>query len=164
MCSSPVDVRQNIGQQGSDIQGGHTVLHEGELLTPARVGVLAALGLREVTVYVRPRVAILSTGNEIVDLGQSLAPGQIYDINKFTVAAVVADHGGVPVFVRTAADTLDDLERALDESLESDVIVFSGGSSVGERDLILDVIAERGTGALPRHLGETGQADGIRAH
>ena len=69
--------------------------------------------------------------------------GQIYDVNKFTIAAVVAEHGGIPVLLRTAVDTLEDLSRAVDECLAHDVLVFSGGSSVGERDLILDVIAAR---------------------
>jgi molybdenum cofactor synthesis domain-containing protein len=135
---------QNIGRQGSDIQAGQVVLRGGELLTPARVGAIAALGLTEADVYARPRVAILSTGNEIVDPGAPLAPGHIYDINKFTVAAIVAAHGGVAVPYRTASDTLEDLSRALDESLEADVLVFSGGSSVGERDLMLDAIAAKG--------------------
>jgi molybdopterin molybdotransferase len=95
-------------------------------------------------VYARPRVAILSTGNEIIAPGQPLAPGQIYDINRFTLAAVVAGQGGEPVTYRTANDTLEDLSRALDACLEEDLLVFSGGSSVGERDLILDLLAARG--------------------
>jgi molybdenum cofactor synthesis domain-containing protein len=95
-------------------------------------------------VYARPRVAILSTGNEIVDPGQPLEPGQIYDINRFTLSAVIAEHGGVPAPYRTAADTIADLSRAVDECLADDVLVFSGGTSVGERDLILDVLSGRG--------------------
>jgi molybdopterin molybdotransferase len=90
-------------------------------------------------------VAILSTGNEIVDPGQPLAPGQIYNINLFTLSAVVEEHGGVAVPHRTAADTLDDLSRAVDECLAEDILVFSGGSSVGERDLTLDVLSRKGT-------------------
>jgi molybdopterin molybdotransferase len=135
---------QNIGRQGADIKSGQTVMRAGEVLNASRVGAIAALGLAHVDVYARPRVAILSTGNEIVDPGRTLQPGQIYDINRFTVAAVVAEHGGQPVPHRTAADTIADLERALDESLEDDVLVFSGGSSVGERDLILDALNKRG--------------------
>jgi molybdenum cofactor synthesis domain-containing protein len=141
---SPVEPGQNVGRQGADIQAGQSVLSPGELLGPARTGVLAALGLTEVDVYARPRVAILSTGNEIVEPGGRLAPGQIYDVNKFTVSAVVNEHGGVAVPHRTALDTLDDLSRAVDDCLAEDVLVFSGGSSVGERDLILDVIGSRG--------------------
>jgi molybdenum cofactor synthesis domain-containing protein len=142
---SAVAPQQNVGRQGSDIQAGQMVLDDGEWLTPSRVGALAALGLTEVDVFAQPRVAILSTGNEIVEPGQALAGGEIYDVNKFTVAGVVSEHGGVPVFVRTASDTIDDLSRAVDECLAHDIMVFSGGSSVGERDLILDVIGHRGT-------------------
>ena len=138
------DPGQNIGRQGADIKRGQVVMRAGELLNASRVGAIAALGRAHVDVYARPRVAILSTGNEIVDPGQPLQPGQIYDINRFTVAAVVAEHGGTPVSHRTAADTIPDLERALDECLEADVVVFSGGTSVGERDLILDALSNRG--------------------
>jgi len=135
---------QNIGRQGADIKTGQTVMRRGDLLNASRVGAIAALGLAHVDVYAQPRVAILSTGNEIVEPGRPLQPGQIYDINRFTVAAVVAEHGGVPIPHRTAADTMADLDRALDECLEDDVLVFSGGTSVGERDLILDALGSRG--------------------
>ena len=136
--------RQNIGRQGADIQKGQHVLQTGTLLNASRLGSIAALGHTDIAVYEKPRVAILSTGNEIVDPGQPLAPGQIYDINRVTVSAVVTDNGGIPIPYRTAADTIDDLSRAVEECLEQDVMVFSGGSSVGERDLILDVVASKG--------------------
>jgi len=141
---APVSAGQHIGPQGADIRRGQQVLGAGTLLTPSRIGACAALGRADVPVYARPRVAILSTGNEIVDPGAPLGPGQIYDINRFTLAAVVARHGGVPRPHRTASDSLDDLSRAVDDCLHDDVLVFSGGSSVGERDLILDVLAARG--------------------
>jgi molybdenum cofactor synthesis domain-containing protein len=136
--------RQNIGRQGADIQKGQRVLQSGTWLNASRLGAIAALGLTELEVYEKPRVAILSTGNEIVDPGQPLAPGQIYDINRITVSAVVADNGCTPIPYRTAADTVSDLTRAVDECLAQDVMVFSGGSSVGERDLIMDVVSSRG--------------------
>jgi molybdopterin molybdotransferase len=139
-----VNPAQNVGRQGADIQKGQTVLQPGTLLNASRVGSLAALGLTTVTVFDKPRVAILSTGNEIVEPGQPLAPGQIYDINRFTLAAVVTENGGVAVPYRIATDTIDDLSRSVDDCLEQDILVFSGGSSVGERDLILDVITARG--------------------
>ena len=141
---APAVARQNIGRQGADIQKGQHVLQPGTLLNASRLGAIAALGLTEIEVYQKPSVAILSTGNEIVDPGQPLAPGQIYDINRVTISAVVSDHGGLPIPYRTAADTIEDLSRAVDECLEQDVMVFSGGSSVGERDLILDLVASRG--------------------
>jgi len=142
--AAPVTRAQNIGRQGADIQKGQTVLKPGTPLNASRVGALAALGLTAVEVYAKPRVAILSTGNEIIEPGQPLGPGQIYDINRFTVSAVVVEHGGIAVPYRTAVDTIDDLSRAVEECLEQDVLVFSGGSSVGERDLILDVISAKG--------------------
>jgi molybdenum cofactor synthesis domain-containing protein len=135
---------QNVGRRGADIASGQTILREGDVLNASRVGALAALGLADVEVWARPSVAVLSTGNEIAPQGAPLAPGQIYDINRFTVSTVIAEHGGVAVPVATARDTLPALHAALDECLRHDLVVFSGGSSVGERDLILDVIRERG--------------------
>jgi molybdenum cofactor synthesis domain-containing protein len=141
---TPVYPRQNVGRRGADIVQGQAVLGTGDLLNPSRIGALAALGFTSVDVYERPRIAILSTGNEIVEPGQPLQPGQIYDINRFTLSAVIADHGGMPVPAQSAQDTIEELELAIDRCLSEDVLVFSGGSSVGERDLILDVIGRRG--------------------
>lgn len=141
---SPVYPGQNVGRQGADIQAGQALLQAGDHLTASRVGAIAALGFDRVEVFARPRVAILSTGNEIVTPGQPLAPGQIYDINRFTLGAIIAENGGLPVALPTSADTLEDLDRALDQALAEDLVIFSGGSSVGERDLILDAIAARG--------------------
>jgi len=139
-----VEPGQNVGRQAADIRRGQVVLEAGTTLTPSRVGAIAALGLDDVAVFARPRVAILSTGNEIVEPGRPLEPGQIYDVNRFTLAAVIGDNGGEPIPYRTASDTIDDLRRAVDEAGKDDLLVFSGGSSVGERDLILDVLAARG--------------------
>ena len=141
---TPVYPRQNVGRQGADITRGQTVLVAGDPLNPSRIGALAALGLIEIEAFAKPSVAILSTGNEIVEPGMPLAPGQIYDINRYTLTTIIAEHGGLPVPYQTAHDTIDDLDRAIDRSLDEDMLVFSGGSSVGERDLILDVIARRG--------------------
>ena len=141
---SPVYAGQNLTRQGADIQAGRTVLAPGDVLSPSRIGAVAALGLIEVEVFARPRVAILSTGNEVVDPGQPLRPGHIYDINKFTLGSILRDHGIEPVPYPTAPDTVEDLERALAACLTEDVVLFSGGSSVGERDLIVDVVERMG--------------------
>ena len=141
---TPVYPRQNVGRQGADIVVGQTVIRDGDVLNPSRIGALAALGIGEVEVYQKPTVAILSTGNEIVDPGQELQPGQIYDINKFTLSTIIQEHGGIPKPFATAQDTIDALEQAIDACVSCDVLVFSGGSSVGERDLILDVIGRKG--------------------
>jgi molybdopterin molybdotransferase len=135
---------QNIGRQGQDMRRGDHVLGPGVELNASRLGALAALGLTHVDVYERPRVAILATGNEIVPPGQPLSPGQLYDINTTTLSAVIADHGCVPLPVRSAADTIEDLHGAIDACPPHDVLVLSGGSSVGTRDLVLDVLRARG--------------------
>jgi molybdopterin molybdotransferase len=141
---SPVYPGQNVTRQGADIRAGQPVLEPGDVLNPSRIGALAALGVIDVEVYAQPRVAILSTGNEVVDPGQPLKPGHIYDINKFTLSALLREHGACPVPYPTAPDNVPDLERAIDACLAEDVVLFSGGSSVGERDLILDVVERMG--------------------
>ena len=141
---TPVNPRQHIGRQGADIASGTELLQPEDLLTPSRVGSIAALGIETLEVYAKPRVAILSTGNEIIAPGQPLGPGQIYDINRFTLSAVIREHGGIPVAFPTAPDSLDDLSRTVETCLDNDILVFSGGSSVGERDLTLDVIRHKG--------------------
>ena len=139
-----VQPQQNVGRQGADIQAGQVVVAAGELVNSSRIGALAAVGTVWVDVYDRPRVAILSTGNEVVDPGRELKPGQIYDINRFTLAAVVSDNGGIPIVYPPAPDTLEALLEALDDLIDYDIVVFSGGSSVGERDLVRDAIAAKG--------------------
>jgi molybdenum cofactor synthesis domain-containing protein len=141
---SPVYPGQNVTRQGADIRAGQSVLQPGDVLNPSRIGAVAALGIIDVEVYAQPRVAILSTGNEVVDPGQPLEPGHIYDINKFTLSAVLRQHGACPVPYPTAPDNVPDLTRAIEACLAEDVILFSGGSSVGERDLILDVVERMG--------------------
>jgi molybdenum cofactor synthesis domain-containing protein len=136
---------QNIGRRGADISPGDVVVRRGDLLNPSRVGAAAAIGCAALDVFARPRVAVLSTGNEVVDPGTPLAPGQIYDVNRFTLGAVIAANGGVAETHRPAQDTMDALIGALDGCAGADLIVFSGGSSVGERDLVVDLVAARGT-------------------
>ncbi|HET7617036.1 MAG TPA: gephyrin-like molybdotransferase Glp [Vicinamibacterales bacterium] len=141
---TPVYPRQHVGARAADIRSGQPLLAAGDVLTPARIGALAAIGATDVEVFARPRVAIVSTGNEIVPPGQVLQPGQIYDINQFTLASIVAAHGGIAVTRPTVPDTIEALSAALDAAAGEDLLVFSGGSSVGERDLILDLLQRRG--------------------
>lgn len=150
----------NIGRRAADIARGAPVVSRGDVLTPSRVGAIAAVGVREIEVFERPTVAIVSTGNEVVAPGLPLLPGHIYDINRFTLEAVARRHGGRPValaspgdspgqsagdsFGHAAGDSIDQLDRVLDAAVAYDLIVFSGGSSVGDRDLVRDVIGARG--------------------
>jgi molybdenum cofactor synthesis domain-containing protein len=139
-----VQPQQNVGRRGADIQIGQVVVAAGDVLNASRIGALAAVGTIWVDVYDRPRVAILSTGNEVIEPGRALKPGQIYDINRFTLSAVVSDNGGIPIVYPPAPDTLDALVAALDDLTDYDIVVFSGGSSVGERDLVQDAVAAKG--------------------
>jgi molybdenum cofactor synthesis domain-containing protein len=135
---------QNIGRRGADISPGDAVVRRGDFLNPSRVGAAAAIGCATLEVFARPRVAILSTGNEVVDPGTALGVGQIYDVNRFTLGAVVRANGGQDEAHRPAHDTMDALLRALDACAGADLMIFSGGSSVGERDLVVDLVAARG--------------------
>jgi len=141
---TPVYPRQHVGRRAADIAAGQTLLTAGDVLNPSRIGSLAATGVIDVEVYARPRVAILSTGNEIVEPGQPLRPGQIYDINRFTLDSIINAHGGVAVVHPTSADSMKELTEAVSATQGEDMLVFSGGSSVGERDLTLDVLRRLG--------------------
>jgi len=139
------DAGQNVGRRGADMQAGQGVVSNLDVLTPSRVGALAAVGCDGVEVYARPGVAILPTGDEVILPGEPLPPGHIYDVNQFTLGALVSAHGGVPQTRRAARDTVEALVAALDAcAKEADVIVFSGGSSVGDHDLVVDAIAAAG--------------------
>ena len=141
----PVYPGQNVGRRGGDLTAGNIVMPAGTPLNPSRVGALAAAGAVDIEVHARPIVAILSTGNEVVEPGRPLGPAQIYDINRYTLSAIVSTHGGVPLALPATADTIDDLTRAVGHATSSaDIIVFSGGSSVGEKDLVLDVLRSSG--------------------
>ena len=135
---------QNIGRRGADISTGTAVVHRGELLNPGRIGAIAAIGRPDVDVYAQPRVVIISTGNEVVDPGRTLGPGQIFDVNRFTLTAIVESNGGIADARAPVDDTVASLGAALDASAGADIIVFSGGSSVGERDLVVDLVAAKG--------------------
>ncbi len=141
---TPVYPKQHIGRRGADITAGQTIFAPGVVLNPSRIGALAAIGLRDIEVYARPRVAIISTGNEVVEPGQLLEPGHIYDINRFTLRTVAEAHGGETIVYPPVPDDLDSLARTIASTADCDILVFSGGSSVGERDLLYDAIDRAG--------------------
>jgi molybdenum cofactor synthesis domain-containing protein len=134
----------HIGRRGPDIAAGDRVIASGDLLSPGRIGAIAAIGRADAEVFAKPRVAILSTGNEVIGPGGVLGPGQIFDVNRFTLGAIVSAHGASAEPHHAAQDTVAALVDALDACATADLIVFSGGSSVGERDLVVDAIAARG--------------------
>lgn len=141
----PVYPRANISPKGEDIEKGKVVLKTGEELSPARIGALAALGREKVEVFEKPSIAVVPTGTEIREVGSSLKEGQIYDVNSYTLSSIINENGAVPIKCKAVPDTTDELRNSTEELLEHDMIVFSGGSSVGERDLLVSVIQEFGT-------------------
>lgn len=134
----------NIRYRAEDITRGSTVLPAGRVLRASEIGVLASIGSVEVSVYRRPVVAILSTGDEITPPGEPLKPGRIYDANASSVAALVKSYGGIPRILGIAKDTVEDLTRMVHEGLGADMLVTSAGVSRGDFDVVKDVLANEG--------------------
>ena len=131
----PVTASENVSYAGTDIARGETVLRAGTVVTSREIGVIAAIGFAHVDVYRRPRVAIFSTGNEIVAPGATARPGTVYDSNAAAIAAAVAELGCEPVQLGVVPDDDAALADALARGLESDAVIFSGGTSKGAGDI-----------------------------
>ncbi|RJO61682.1 MAG: molybdenum cofactor biosynthesis protein [Dehalococcoidia bacterium] len=136
--------QDNVGLKGEDIRKGERVIERDKMLDAGKIGVLASQGLTRVLVYEKPKVAIMPTGEEIVEIGKRLKPGQLYDINSHTLAAVVRENGGEPMMYHVTGDSLEDIRTSLQAALSADMVVTSGGSSMGEKDLIINVLEEWG--------------------
>jgi molybdopterin molybdotransferase len=134
----------NIRPAAEDVAKGQVVVPKGRALNPAQIGVLASLGLATVKVHRRPVVAILSTGDEVVEPGQPLRPGQIYDSNAYSIAAMVREAGGVPKRLGIAQDTVESLTARIRDGLDADMLVTSAGVSRGDYDVVKDVLAKEG--------------------
>jgi putative molybdopterin biosynthesis protein len=130
---------------GSDFKKGEVVLRRGAVLGSAEVGVLAAVGLADIDVFAVPRVAVLSTGAEVTRPGGKLLPGRVFDTNAYSLCAAVAESGGVPVFLGVFPDRAAVIRRALVKALACvDVVVTSGGVSVGPKDFLPGVLGSFG--------------------
>jgi molybdenum cofactor synthesis domain-containing protein len=135
---------QHAIRRGSDMRADDVVMRAGQAMTPSRIGALAAIGRDRVHVVGKPIVAIFPTGNEVVRQGQPLPLASVYDVNSFTVAALVSRHGGVAERHVPVPDTVEAVATALDAAAGADIVVLGGGSSVGERDVVIDAVAARG--------------------
>lgn len=135
---------QYIASQGSDITKGEFLLPSGTLLTHDKIGVLAAIGMGEVTVFKKPKVAVISTGNEIVQYDEELEYGKIYDINSQTIANAVKSCGCTPVYSGVAKDDYEHLKSSIEHHLDADVIITSGGTSAGAGDVLRAVVDDIG--------------------
>lgn len=132
----PVPTRDNIREPGGDVRAGSKLVSPGDVLTPARLGALAACGIESVMVHRVPHVTIVVTGTELRPPGEPLAPGQIYESNGVMLAAVMEAAGATVTRLAATEDTEDAHAASLEEALSSDVVVTSGGVSVGPHDLV----------------------------
>ncbi len=148
----PVAPGENVIRAGEDTEAGAVVLEKGRQLRPQDLGVLAGLGITEVSVHRKPVVAILSTGDELVPPDRQPGPGQIRDINSTTLAALVAEAGGVARNIGIIGDDFDTMFQACCEALaQADMVLLSGGSSVGKRDFTLAVLEKLDHAELLAH-------------
>jgi molybdopterin molybdotransferase len=135
----------NVRKRGEDVQAGTIAIERGTVLRPQELGLITSLGQWQVLVHRRPRVALLSTGDEVVEPGTPRKPGQIYDANRFTLRGSIEQCGGEVIDLGIVADARDELRTRLLEAAEiGDIVVTSGGVSVGAHDLVKDVLGEIG--------------------
>ena len=140
----PVDHLAYVRPAGEDVEVGDRVLEPGVEVRAAEIGLLATLGYPQVAVYRRPRVAVLSTGNELADLGREPAAGQIPNTNTYSLMALVLEAGGEPISVGVAPDRLDAIQERVERARDADMVVSSAGVSVGELDLVRDAFTRAG--------------------
>jgi len=143
---------ENVLKAGTDIHKGEMILETGKLLAWKEIGVLAALGLEDVKVYRKPRIAVISTGAEIVAPGSTLSPGKIYDINGYTLSAAAIECGAAPINLGVFPDDPQQLTSVLKKALKTaDAVITSGGVSVGPKDFIPEVLDSLGNPGLIVH-------------
>jgi molybdopterin molybdotransferase len=135
---------RNIRRAGEDIAIGQSVLEVGQEITPAKIGVLASVGRAKIDVVRRPVVAVLATGDELLDAGEPLEPGKIRSSNSYTLSSQVRACGAEPKYLGIARDTMDDVREHFRKGLSADMIISSAGVSVGDYDYVRDALEELG--------------------
>ncbi len=143
-----VTERQHIRYRGEDVRSGQTVISAGTIIRPPEVSMLASLGRSRVPVFLRPVVAILSTGDELIEVGRTPGDGEIINSNTLALAAAVREAGGIPRIIGIARDNLESHRERLQEGLKADMLVTSAGVSAGDRDLVRVVLEELGVKQL----------------
>ena len=139
-----IDAGAYVRPAGEDVREGDLVLEPGRSIGPPEIGILATLGRTQVSVGRRPRVAVLSTGNELADLGTEPTPAQIPNANTYSLMAQITEAGGVPLNLGVAPDRLDAIAERIGRGAEADVLVTSAGVSVGELDLVREALVNAG--------------------
>jgi molybdopterin molybdotransferase len=139
-----VKLNDHIRRAGEDIKAGDIAIESGTRLNPAAIGMLAAMGKTSIKVVKRPTVAIISTGDELVNIDEQLAPGKIRNSNAYSISALVAEAGCIPLILGIAHDNRKELVEMIEKGLEADMIITTGGVSVGDYDIVKDVVNEMG--------------------
>jgi molybdopterin molybdotransferase len=134
----------NIRLGGEDVKRGATILKKGSIIRPGEIGVMASIGHAQVKVIRRPVVAVLSTGDELVEIGQKLPEGKIYNSNTYSIASLVKRYGGIPKILGIAKDNEKDLVNKLKEAQDADMLLTTGGVSMGDYDMVKDILARDG--------------------
>ncbi|MCL5807679.1 MAG: molybdopterin molybdotransferase MoeA [Deltaproteobacteria bacterium] len=142
--TSTIKTGLHVRKRGEDIRKGEVVIRAGSLLRPQEIGMLSAMGTTAPAVYRRARVAILATGDELLEPGSTPAPGKIINSNSYSLAAQVLDAGGDPVLLGIAPDALDATCDKIKAGLNADMLVITGGVSVGDRDFVKEAIESLG--------------------
>lgn len=145
---APVSLRQHIRFAGEDVHSGETIIPAGTLIRPQEISMLASFAKVFVPVYRRARVAILSTGDELIELGETIAEGSVINSNALSLAAAVKEIGAVPVILGIARDNAESHREKMREGLKADALITSAGVSAGDRDLVRDVLADLGVKQL----------------
>ncbi len=139
-----VAIGQNIAKEGSDIMAGEQVLSKGTKITPDKIGVLSAIGAKNVCVFQKPKIAVISTGNEIINHDEKLIYGKIYDVNSYTISSAVKSCGCIPVDIEIIKDDYNALKEKINELKDVDLIITSGGTSAGTGDVLRAVLDDIG--------------------
>ncbi len=135
---------KNVSRRGEDIKKGEIILKRGEIIQPQDCGVLASLGYENIKVFKKPKVAVISTGNELVEIGKKLERAKIYNSNNPMIFSAISEFGFIPISLGIARDDESEIEKKLVEALRYDAIIFTGGTSVGEKDLVPKVVEKYG--------------------
>jgi molybdopterin molybdotransferase len=144
LISKAIVLGDSIRHAGEDVKKGDRVISKGDLIRPAEAGMLASVSRSSIHVYQRPLVAILCTGEELVDVDESLNDAKIVSSNSYTLAAQVKDCGAIPIQLGIAKDRKEEIEQKLSQGLRADVLVSSAGVSVGDYDYVRDVLSDLG--------------------
>ena len=137
----PVSPGENVMSAGSDIMTGELILRRGDRITHREIGVMAACGIKSVKVFKKPKVAVISTGNELVKVGESLEFGRIYDVNSYAICSAIEENGGKSIFLGIAKDRREEIEKLVEKGLEiADIVITSGGTSAGVGDMIYEIL------------------------